>query len=315
MLKNPEAQSVLAGVLSFLIFALSLLAATNGLPSIMLTFMPIVPLFLISFSTANLKLLTIAIASGGALSFLLASFIGASELEFLLSYLLMFAIPSIIVTWEYFKFRVIGELKLWEPSASAFTKLLAYISGLFVLVCLYLSDKGGMEEALGKVMLDATARIQEQMSPDAVPLMNKQLIFLVPAFPMCMWLVLTMLGAWLAHFTLFSYSRHIRLPFSITPEFLPAWVIIPLLVSGAMAVFASGQLGFMSKAIFCVWLMPYVMYSINLINKYSMKLPGRFFFLAIFYFILLNPVSLALMALFGIFKHLSAILHPRTIKY
>lgn len=285
--------------------ALFLISARGAAGSVFLSYLPLLPLFLIGLSMGAAALRP-AIGAGCVLALLGAGF-------GVMLYGLMAALPAYIFSHHAVLFRDTPQEKQWYPLARIFALLAGLASALFGAIALfYASDSGGLQalisEALGKEM--------EGVDPSYAPTLHRLVhdwSFLLLGCAGWLWMLMIYANACAAQWLLKERGASIRPDLSIRWDVPPKILLFGLALAAVLAISGHDQAEFIGKTITIVLLWPYLLLGLATLHQAVRGLPGRSLLIFLCYAILIAtfwPVFVVAFA--AVVRHVAALMHEET---
>jgi hypothetical protein len=293
-MKQPLHLAVGAGVLSASIFALYVFNITG---SVLLGYFATLPLLMLGFYLGTSFVGLAALVASG----LLLLSIGAPAAV----YIIVFALPSVVISKLYGLKIVTSERSFWMPVSFIVQALTIYVLAVILLFAASFSlGDQSVTEMLRSAYSTELAKLPAELTKTA-PDLTSTLLFVIPASTAYIWMLVQIGVAALAHMILDSYKLNQRGQFSLVDNFyLNPLLLLLLIVTSLITIGVSGganeDLILISRVCCCILLLPYILSGIIHVHRLTKALPARPLLLTIFYMVMLQLWPLIFVGIGGV---------------
>jgi hypothetical protein len=289
--------AVFASGVSATLFAIALMRAETAL--VLIAYLTAIPLF-------------IAGLGGGSLAGLVASLTGALGLylvapsNFAFVYTFVFAIPSIALTALALRYRIGADQKLyWYPEGYLLTAIAIYPCLFFLTVAgLMAGHEGGLLALTTEAFKTIADQFSKQLPADQAALVHaalQRLAKFAPAVVGCTWMVVTIIGMYIAQFLLQQHNWNLREKFSLTGLHVPHWLIYAVALTGLAGTLAPAPYDYFGKNLALILGLPFIFVGLAIVHAWAATTRAPTVLLVVFYVALTLFIWLALVvALLGV---------------
>lgn len=226
----------------------------------------------------------------------------------LAQFLVMFALPAWIFTRQLMKIRLLPDGGIeYFPVGGAFVAYSLYAFGLMMLMgffALSIMD-AGLLTALQQDMNVASKEMDASMV-GVVQAAVQQYPYIIVTVFVWSWGLFIFGAALFTHLVCATFWPVLRQHMKLTPFLPPRWLLMPLMVSGVLAISDGAEVNFIGMSCFLILLLPYFMCGISLVHRDIRRFSQGKLWFWVFYFLLLTGqgYGIIMVTFYGLGCHL-----------